>query len=131
MQRNDAAELHPFVKLAIAYSGIMAGFAVLGLVFYVIAARGEATGSALVPPMTYYLAVSYYVALAGASIMTVWLLKNGRRAGAYLAFAILAVSVLAPVLSQAPDGAFSVIYWFAIPNAVVGAMLLKAFGTLR
>jgi hypothetical protein len=131
VQRSDAAELHPFVKLAIAYGGIIAGFAVLGLTFYVITAQGEAAGSTLVPPMTYYLAVSYYVALAGASIMTVWLLKNGRRAGAFLAFAILFISVLAPVRSQTPDGAFSVIYWFAIPNAAVGALLLKAFGTLR
>lgn len=131
MQRSDTAELHSFVKASIAYMGIMAGFAVLGLVFYVIAAMGEAAESALIPPMMYYAAMSYYVALAGASVMTVWLLKNGRRVGAYIAFALLAVSLLAPVDSQAFNGMFTVIYWFAIPNAVVGALLLKAFRTLR
>ncbi|WP_415280691.1 hypothetical protein [Candidatus Nitrososphaera sp. FF02] len=129
--QDSATELHTFVKLAIAYIGIMTGFAVLGLVFYVIAARGEAAGSVPIAPMMYYAAVSYYVALAGASVMTVWLLKNGRRAGAYLTFALLTVSLLAPVNSPAFGGMFTVIYWFAIPNAAVGLLLLKAARTLR
>lgn len=124
MQRSDTAELHSFVKAGIAYMGIMAGFAVLGLAFYVIAARGEAVGSSLVPPEMYYASVAYYVMLAGASVFAVWLLKNGRRAGAYLAFAILGISLF-------EGSGFTVVYWFAIPNAAVGILLLKAIKTLR
>ena len=131
MQRSDTAELHPFVKAGIAYMGIMAGFAVLGLTFYVIAARGEAVGSSLVPPETYYTSIAYYIMLASASVFAVWLLKNGRRVGAYLAFAILSISVLAPVRSPALDNLFTIVYWFAIPNAAVGLLLLKAYKTLR
>jgi hypothetical protein len=129
VQRSDTAELHPFVKAGIAYMGIMAGFAVLGLTFYVIVARGEAAGSSLIPPEAYYPTIAYYAALAGVSVLAVWLLKNGRRIGAYLAFAILAISVLAPV--QSSSGGFTIIYWFAIPNAAVGLLLLKAIKTLR
>ncbi len=131
MQRSDTAELHSFVKAAIAYMGIMAGLAVLGLTFYTIAARGEAVGSSIVPPEMYYTGIAYYVMLASASVFAVWLLKNGRRVGAYLVFAILAVSVFAPVRSSALENSFTIIYWFAIPNAAVGALLLKAIKTLR
>jgi hypothetical protein len=102
--------------------GIMAGFAVLGLTFYVIVVGGQAQVSALVTSVS-------YVALAAASITAVWLLKNGRRIGAYLAFAILSISVLAPV--QSSSGGFTIIYWFAIPNAAVGILLLKTIKTLR
>ena len=130
MQCSDTIELHLFVKAGMAYMGIMAGFAVLGLMFYVIAARGEAVGSSLVPPETYYTSIAYYVMLASTSVFAVWLLKNGKRAGAYLAFAILSISVLAPICGPALDG-FTIIYWFAIPNAAVGLLLLKAYRTLH
>ena len=130
MQRSDTAGLHPFVKAGIAYMGIMAGFAVLGLTFYVIAASVEAPGPLPPPPMMYYAAVSYYVAVVAMSVATVWLLKNGRRTGAYVAFATLAVSLLAPSNGLA-FGGFTIIYWFAIPNAAVGLLLLKAYKTLR
>lgn len=124
MQHSDTTELHPFVKASIAYMGIMAGFAVLGLTFYVVAARGEAVGSSIVPPEMYYTSVAYYVMLAGASVFAVWLLKSGRRVGAYLAFAILGISLL-------EGSGFAVVYWFAIPNAAVGILLLKAYKTLH
>lgn len=124
MQRSDAAELHSFVKAGIAYMGIMAGLAVLGLAFYAIASAVEAPGHVPVPQAEYYLTVLYYVLLAGVSIGAVWLLAKGSRAGAYTAFASLAISVLAPVNSQSA-------YWIAIPNVAVGLLLLKAFKTLR
>ncbi|HEX9677508.1 hypothetical protein [Nitrososphaera sp.] len=53
------------------------------------------------------------------------------RMGAYLAFAALAISILAPVDNQTPNVSFNIIYWFMIPNAVVGILLLKAVKTLR
>jgi hypothetical protein len=130
VQRSDTSELHLFVKAGMAYMGIMAGFAVLGLTFYAIVARGEAMGSSSVPAEAYYATMLYYAALASASVLAIWLLKNGRRAGAYLVFAILSISVLAPVRGSALDG-FTIIYWFAIPNVAVSLLLLKAIRTLR
>jgi hypothetical protein len=124
---NTSTELHPFVKLTIAYAGIMAGFAVLGLAFYVTASTAGSVGA---PRVMQFPAVSYYVALAGMSVVALWLLKNGRRAGAYVAFAALAISVFAPISGPAYDS-FTIVYWFAIPNAAVGVLLLKAFRTLR
>lgn len=124
MQRSDTTELHSFVKLAIAYMGIMAGLAVLGLAFYAIASTGEAPGSVPVPQAEYYLTISYYVMLVGASLGALALLAKGVRTGAYLAFASLAISVLAPIDGQSAN-------WIAIPNVVVGLLLLKAIKTLR
>lgn len=132
LQNSSAlAELHPFVKAAIAYVGIMAGLAVLGLIFYAIASTGEAAGSVPVPQAAYYQTILYFVSLTGLSLGAVVLLAKGMRMGAYLAFAVLAASILAPVSNQTPNTAFNIVYWFAIPNAVVGLLLLKAVKTLH
>lgn len=127
-----STQLHPFVKLAIAYVGIVAGLAVIGLVFYVVASQGEAAGSRPAVPQAYYVTVAYYVSLAAASAAAVLLMaKRSRRTGAYLAFAALASSILAPHSSQTAGTPFQVAYWFMIPNAVVGILLMKAVRTLR
>lgn len=93
---SDKPELHSFVKLAIAYLGIMAGFALLGLTFYVVAARGEATGGALEPVSVYYANVGNYLILLVLSILALGLLVKRMRAGAYVAFAALVLSIFAP-----------------------------------
>lgn len=133
MQNSNTvtAELHPFAKAAIAYMGIMAGLAVLGLVFYAIASTGEAEDSVPVPPSAYYQTILYFVSLTGLSLGALMLLAKGIRVGAYLTFAALAISVLAPIDNQTQNAAFNIIYWFAIPNAAVGILLLKAIRTLR
>lgn len=133
MQDSSAVadELHPFAKMSIAYMGIMAGLAVLGLTFYATASTGEAAGSIPVPPAVYYQSILYFVSLTGLSLGAVVLLAKGIRIGAYLTFAALAISVLAPVASQTGNAAFNIIYWFTIPNAAVGILLLKAVKTLR
>lgn len=127
---SDKPELHSFVKLAIAYLGIMAGFALLGLTFYVVAARGEATGGALEPVSVYYANVGNYLILLVLSILALGLLVKRKRAGAYVAFAALVLSIFAPSLFVTAQSAFGVIWWFAIPNTVVGILLLKSMKTL-
>jgi hypothetical protein len=133
MLQNSSAvtELHPFTKAAMAYIGIMAGLALLGLVFYAVASTGEAEGSVPVPPAAYYQTILYLVSLTGLSLGALALLAKGMRAGAYVAFAALAISVLAPAGNQTLGNAFNIIYWFAIPNAAVGILLLKAIKTLH
>lgn len=127
---SDKHELHSFVKLAIAYLGIMAGFAILGLIFYVVAARGEATGGALEPASVYYANVGNYIILFVLSLLALGLLVKRKRAGAYVAFATFVLSVFAPSLLLTSQSAYGVIWWFAIPNTVVGILLLKAMKTL-
>ena len=127
---SDRPELHSFVKLAIAYLGIMAGFAILGLIFYVVAARGEATSGALEPATVYYANVGNYIILFVLSLLALSLLVKRKRAGAYVAFATFVLSVFAPSLLLTSQSAYGVIWWFAIPNTVVGILLLKAMKTL-
>lgn len=127
---SDTPELHSFVKLAIAYLGIMAGFAILGLTFYVVAARGEASGGALEPASVYYANVSSYIILFVLSLLAPGLLIKRKLAGAYVAFAALVLSIFAPSLLLTGQSAYGVIWWFAIPNSVVGILLLKSIKTL-
>lgn len=126
----DKPELHSFVKLAIAYLGVMAGFAILGLAFYVIAASGEAQGSGPEPVSVYYPNVGNYIILFALSLAAIGLLVKRKRAGAYVAFAALFLSLFAPSLLLTAQSAFGVIWWFAIPNTVVGVLLLKSMKTL-
>lgn len=128
---SDKPELHSFVKLAIAYLGIMAGFAILGLIFYVAAARSESIGDALEPVGVYYANVSNYVILFALSLLALGLLVKRKRAGAYVAFAAFVLSIFAPSLFLTAQSAFGVIWWFAIPNTVVGILLLKSMKTLE
>jgi len=104
---------------------------VLGLTFHTIASTGEALGSVPVPLAAYYQTILYYVTLTGFSLGALAFLAKDIRMGAYLAFAALAISILAPVDNQTPNVSFNIIYWFMIPNAVVGILLLKAVKTLR
>lgn len=127
---SDKPELHSFVKLAIAYVGIMAGMASIGLTFYIIAATGEATGSGLVPAGQYYADLVSYALLIFFCLAGLALLVERRRLGAYLVFAALVLSILAPSILISGQAAYNVVWWFAIPNAIVGILLLKSMKTL-
>jgi hypothetical protein len=119
--------LHSFVKLAIAYIGIMIGFAVLGTLFYVIAAQGEAPGSAPVALADYYSAIGYFATLITVCALALRGLVKAKKTGAYFAFAALAISLLAPHMY----GGLGIVYWFAIPNAVVGILLARSWKSLH
>lgn len=127
---SDSAELHSFVKLAIAYLGIMAGFAVLGLAFYIAAARVESAGDLPVPPDRYFAVVGFYALLVGISLAGLARLVRRKRDGAYLAFSALAISILAAGPNQLIQSPYTIIWWLAIPNAVVGILLWRSINTL-
>lgn len=121
----------PYTKLTIAYLGIMAGLAVIGLVFYIIASRGGAPGSLPVQVEIYYGTIGFFIALISNSLLGLWQLVRGRRLGAYLAFIALAMSVFAPYSNQRTEAILFPIYWIAIPNMIVSLLLLKSLKTLR
>lgn len=132
-QPDNNKELHSFVKLAIGYLGIMAGFATLGLVFYEIGAReGPAILSAppFVPSDVYAISIAFFWTLIALSLIGLLALVKNLRIGAYIAFIALVVSLFAPYDKQTGTAPFTIIWWFAIPNAIVGMLLLKAFSTL-
>jgi len=82
-------ELHSFVKLAIGYLGIMAGFAVLGLIFYETGAR-EGPAITSVPPFypydVYLISVVFFWTLIALSLVGLFALVKNLRIGAYFAF---------------------------------------------
>jgi hypothetical protein len=126
-------ELHSFVKLAIGYLGIMAGFAALGLLFYEIAAREGPvilSASPFVPSDAYAISVAFFWTLIVILLIGLFALVRNLRIGAYFAFIALVLSIFAPYDKQTGAAPFAVIWWFAIPNAIVGILLLKAFKTL-
>lgn len=126
---SDWGELHSFVKLSIAYVGIVAGLVLLGLLFNVIAARSEVVNSAPLPAKEYYYTIAFFSILIIAPIIGIRLMLKRKRDGAYISFAVLALSVLAP---YGPRGDFPIypVYWFVIPNATIGILLALKTRTL-
>jgi hypothetical protein len=108
----------------------MAGLAILGMGFYAIAARGEAIGSIAISPERYFAIMSFFSLLATISLLGLGKLAKRKRQGIYPAFASLIISLLAPAANQAPE-MFTFTYWLAIPNGVVGILLLKSIKTLE
>jgi len=111
----------------------MAGFAVLGLIFYEIATRvGPAIVS--VPPLfpsdVYAISIAFFFTLIALSLIGLFALVKNLRIGAYFAFISLVMSIFAPYDKQTGTAPFTIIWWFAIPNIVVGFLLLRAFTTL-
>jgi hypothetical protein len=123
---SDSQELHPFVKLAIAYVGIMAGFATIGLTFYIIATNGDS-----MPANQYYTDVASFAGLIFLSLAGLALLVERKRLGAYFVFAALVFSILAPSILVTGQATYDVVWWFVIPNAIVGILLMKSLKTLE
>jgi hypothetical protein len=122
-------ELHSFVKLAIAYLGIMAGLAVLGVVFFTISSQGEAQGSVRPSAEAYNYTMGLYALMIGLSLGGLAALANHLRLGAYLAFLALVVWFM-PYATESVE-ALAAASWMVIPNGVVGILLLRALKTLR
>ncbi len=127
---SDSRELHSFVKLAIAYIGIMAGLAAIGLTFYIITDAGEAAKSNLLQAGQYPTDIGSYALLIITSLAGLALLAKNRRIGAYFVFAALVLSIAAPSIFITGPAAYNVVWWFGIPNAIGGILLLKSFKTL-
>lgn len=122
-------ELHSFVKLAIAYLGIMAGLAVLGVVFFAISSQGEAQGSVRPSAEAYNYTMGLYALMIGLSLGGLAALANHLRIGAYLAFLAL-IAWFLPYAAQSLD-TLAAVSWMLIPNGVVGILLLKELKTLH
>ena len=127
---SDHGELHSFVKLSIAYIGIIAGLAAIGMVFYVVAARVEAAGRSLYPPQEYFGTVEFFSTLIVLPIIGIRLMLNHRRIGAYVAFGVLAVSVFAPYGPLGSGFPLYPVFWIVIPNSAVGVLLAMRMKTL-
>ena len=111
----------------------MAGFAVLGLIFYETGAR-EGPAITSVPPFypsdVYLISIVFFWTLIALSLVGLFALVKNLRIGAYVAFIVLIFSLFAPYEKQSGAAPFTMIWWFAIPNAIVGILLLRAFKTL-
>src|ERR1700752_4204976 len=82
--------LHSFTKLAIAYIGIILGITIISVIYgVVITADNPANHNSLVRNGTYLNL--YYVVLIPLMLLTIEMLRRGRKLGAYLAFASMAI----------------------------------------
>lgn len=110
--------LHPFTKLAIAYIGILLGLTVISVLFAVTIIRDGAS-----PPAS-YLAV-YYVVLIPLMLIAIDQLRKGKKLGAYLAYASMAVHHSI----YFPDGLYLTLLLGI--SGIVGILLLRSFRHLR
>ncbi|HKU50672.1 MAG TPA: hypothetical protein VJP79_12025 [Nitrososphaera sp.] len=128
---SDGEETHSFVKLAIAYLGLMAGLSILGLGFYVAAARVVSAGDPPAVAAIYNETMVFYLALFSISIAGLARLLKKKQDGAYFAFTSLILSLFAPSPSQIMRAPYTLIWWLAVPNTIVGILLLRAIKTLH
>lgn len=127
----DNSELPKFVKAGIAYLGIMAGLAILGLFFYVAASRGESTGSVLVESDAYATTIAFFTILVALSLIGLYGLVKRLRLGVYVALVALVLSMFAPSGGKNLESSFAITWWLGIPNTVVGILLIRSLGKLR
>ena len=126
-------ELAPLVKLVLTYMGIILSFAVLGLFFYLESLKYNTPYNPEYYADNYPVALSYFAALIIACGLSVVGLAKTRKLGGCSAFAGLIISVFAPYSGGISASSLSsiVIWWFAIPNAAVGILLLRSWNNLR
>jgi hypothetical protein len=78
------------------------------------------------PSDVYHISIAFFWALIVLSLIGAVALLRDLRIGACIAFLVLVISVLAPYDKQSTTAPFVVIWWFAIPNATAGILLLVA-----
>ena len=111
--------LHSFTKLAIAYIGILLGLLVISVLLGAVIifdnrfSRPVQTGSNFL--------VAYYAVLIPLMLLTIDQLRRGKKLGAYLAYASMAIhySIYFPTI------------FFLCTSAVVGILLWRSFRHLR
>jgi hypothetical protein len=119
------ASLDPYVKLAITYMGLMIAVVIISLVYYsvnfIYLSKESASPAATV----------YYIALIIAPGAAIAFLANRKKAGAYLVFAALAISLsIFVTLPASADLRWDVVATLLIPHSLVGILLLRALKTL-
>jgi hypothetical protein len=111
----------------------MAGLAVLGLAFYTITMR-EGMTIMSTPPFAhsdvYIITTAFFWTLIALLSIGLFALLKNLWIGAYFAFLALVASLFAPYDNQSETATLTVVWWLAIPNVMVGILLLKTFSTL-
>jgi len=116
---SSDTELHSFTKLAIAYIGILLGLLVISVLLGAVVifdnriSRPIQTGSNFL--------IAYYAILIPLMLLTIDQLRRGKKLGAYLAYASMAIhySIYFPTI------------FFLCTSAVVGILLWRSFRHLR
>jgi hypothetical protein len=112
--------LHSFTKLAIAYIGILLGLTVISVILGAVVAFDSRSNVIYLARGDNYL-VAYYVVLIPLMLATIELLRRGKKLGAYLAYASMAVhySIYFPTIL------------FLITSPIVGILLWRSFRYLN
>ncbi|MCI0560913.1 MAG: hypothetical protein MN733_20705 [Nitrososphaera sp.] len=111
--------LHSFTKLAIAYVGILLGLTVISVLLGAVITFDNGTTPSLQIGYGNYL-IAYYVVLIPLMLITIDQLRRGKKLGAYLAYASMAIhySIYFPTVL------------FLVTSPVVGILLWRSFRTL-
>ena len=115
---SDDTGLHSFTKLAIAYIGILLGLAVISILFAVTIIKDGASSPAS------YLVV-YYVVLIPLMLIAIDQLRKGKKLGAYLAYAGMAIHHSI----YFSDGLYLAL--LLCMSGLVGTLLLRSFKHLH
>lgn len=108
--------LHSFTKLAIAYIGILLGIAVISVILGAVVTFDNGSNPTSLTRDENYL-VAYYLVLIPLMLATIELLRRGKKLGAYLAYASMAIhySIYFPTIL------------FLITSPIVGILLWRSF----
>lgn len=112
--------LHSFTKLAIAYIGIILGIPIISIIYGVVITVDNPTNPNSLAGYGNYL-ILYYVVLIPLMLLTMEMLRRGKKLGAYLAFASMAThyTIYLPTIL------------FLVTSAVVGILLWRSMRYLH
>jgi hypothetical protein len=112
--------LHSFTKLAIAYIGILLGLTVISVILGAVVTFDNRSNPNSLTRADNYL-VAYYVLLIPLMLVTIEILRRGKKLGAYLAYASMAIhyTIYYPTIL------------FLITSPIVGILLWRSFRYLR
>lgn len=119
-RNSDDVGIHSFAKMAIAYIGILLGFTIISVILGAVVTFDNRASPISLTGRSDYL-IAYYVVLIPLMLATIELLRRGRKLGAYLAYASMAIhySIYFPTVL------------FLITSPIVGILLWRSFRYLR
>jgi hypothetical protein len=119
--------LHPCVKLAITFMGLMIAFVIVGLVYYSV---NLAYDPAEVASPLY---AAYYMALLTIPSTTIALQIESGQEHTYLVFAALAISLSLFIVGQPANCGmrWDVVITLLVPRTLVGVLPSRALKTLE
>lgn len=111
--------LHSFTKLAIAYIGILLGLLVISVLLGAVIIFDNRFSRPILTGSNFLIA--YYAVLIPLMLLTINQLRRGKKLGAYLAYASMAIhySIYFPTI------------FFLCTSTVVGILLWRSFRHLR